>query len=134
MTRTKKFKRVRFYENTVKPLCHSIQTQTYVHSELNLCVADIKKTRPRCCIKHLGLLVKSGLLDSNQRPLRPERSALPTALNPDLRVQRYGKFLNYVHFLEEISNKICRNDKKHLSLHTQNENKWCHSSVGRAKD
>ena len=25
----------------------------------------------------------SGLLDSNQRPLRPERSALPTALNPD---------------------------------------------------
>ena len=32
---------------------------------------------------------KSGLLDSNQRPLRPERSALPTALNPDLRVQRY---------------------------------------------
>ena len=35
--------------------------------------------------------LKSGLLDSNQRPLRPERSALPTALNPDLRVQRYCK-------------------------------------------
>ena len=25
----------------------------------------------------------SGLLDSNQRPLRPERSTLPTALNPE---------------------------------------------------
>ena len=25
----------------------------------------------------------SGLLDSNQRPRRPERRALPTALNPD---------------------------------------------------
>lgn len=25
----------------------------------------------------------SGLLDSNQRPHRPERRALPTALNPD---------------------------------------------------
>ena len=27
-------------------------------------------------------LVLSGLLDSNQRPRRPERRALPTALNP----------------------------------------------------
>ena len=30
---------------------------------------------------HLPAL--SGLLDSNQRPLRPERSTLPTALNPE---------------------------------------------------
>ena len=27
--------------------------------------------------------VKSGRLDSNQRPPRPERGALPTALRPD---------------------------------------------------
>ena len=27
----------------------------------------------------------SGLLDSNQRPRRPERRALPTALNPDFK-------------------------------------------------
>ena len=29
------------------------------------------------------MIVWSGLLDSNQRPHRPERRALPTALNPD---------------------------------------------------
>ena len=39
--------------------------------------------------------LQSGLGDSNARPLRPERSALPTALNPEcfaLRVQRYSIF------------------------------------------
>ncbi len=30
------------------------------------------------------MIVWSGLLDSNQRPHRPERRALPTALNPDI--------------------------------------------------
>ena len=40
------------------------------------------KKKPRHCKKqHLGYM--SGLLDSNQRPRRPERRALPTALNPD---------------------------------------------------
>ncbi len=29
------------------------------------------------------LFALSGLLDSNQRPRRPERRALPTALNPE---------------------------------------------------
>ena len=64
----------------------------------------------------------SGLLDSNQRPLRPERSALPTALNPDLRLQRYCIFLNYVHIYQEKCTKICIINKKRLSLHSQKAN------------
>ena len=42
-----------------------------------------KKQKRQAVYKPVSLN-KSGLLDSNQRPLRPERSTLPTALNPDL--------------------------------------------------
>ena len=40
----------------------------------------------------------SGLLDSNQRPRAPQTCALPTALNPDLRLQRYGVFSKQPNF------------------------------------
>ena len=46
-------------------------------------------------------LNRSGLGDSNARPLRPERSALPTALNPDLQMQRYSKKMKHQHFQKE---------------------------------
>ena len=42
--------------------------------------------------------VLSGLLDSNQRPRAPQTCALPTALNPDLRVQKYILLLRNANF------------------------------------
>lgn len=43
----------------------------------------------------------SGWQDSNLRPLRPERSALPTAPHPvQLRVQKYGFFLILLHLIK----------------------------------
>ena len=97
-------------------------------------------------------LVLSGLLDSNQRPHRPERRALPTALNPDVlapmvikTMQRYTKncikpnkkALFYL-FCKLFHRKIWWNRFLLLPLHPQMRNHlqrvWCHSSVGRAKD
>ena len=66
----------------------------------------------------LPAAIVSGLLDSNQRPLRPERSALPTALNPDFRLQRYGKNLKQEHFIQEKYEKICIIGKKAVPLHS----------------
>ena len=41
---------------------------------------------------------RSGLGDSNARPLRPERSALPTALNPDCKNMCYNLCFSSVFF------------------------------------
>ena len=51
-------------------------------SEKKICKGR-KKQKRQAAYQPVSLN-KSGLLDSNQRPLRPERSTLPTALNPDL--------------------------------------------------
>ena len=53
-------------EKSGKPLPHSIAVRLRIRADAGASFA-----------------VKSGKPDSNRRPLRPERSALPTALNPD---------------------------------------------------
>ena len=53
----------------------------------------------------------SGWLDSNERPLRPERSALPTALHPDL----YFFFDLFSLFLSHTG-PLCSFEKSNKSL------------------
>ena len=81
----------------------------------------------------------SGWPDSNWRPLRPERSALPTALHPECfsrgkAVQNYTFFLKREHFCKEKWRKICEFHFLVLTLHRLKEKRWCLSSVGRASD
>ena len=52
--------------------------------------------------KFIGFLMNwSGRLDSNQRPPRPERGALPTALRPDIQInfrdflQNWATYIGY---------------------------------------
>ena len=59
----------------------------------------VKKKKRQPILLVCRLLSEWG--DSNARPLRPERSALPTALNPDLQMQRYSKKLKHQHFQKE---------------------------------
>ena len=81
-----------------------------------------------------GSLFLSEWGDSNARPLRPERSALPTALHSDPVVwHRKGNcFFRDMHFFV-LKNLL--ELKKSVSLHPHlRQMPWCHSSVGRAKD
>ena len=95
---------------------------------------------------------RSGLGDSNARPLRPERSALPTALNPDCmkagheQSHRPASFAlqSYIFFLkhEYFGRKICIYIKDTLPLHPHSERRLHRnvfairylSSGGRAMD
>ena len=43
---------------------------------------------------------------------------LPTALNPDFRLKRYGKNLKQEHFIQEKYEKICIIGKKAVPLHS----------------
>ena len=82
--------------------------------------------------------IKSERGDSNARPLRPERSALPTALLSVLRMQSYEKIDNIIASANFFTQKFARY-KKTSYFCTRNsamteKTKRCHSSVGRAKD
>ena len=91
----------------------------------------IKRKRRNTITSVFRLL--SGWGDSNARPLRPERSALPTALHPDA-LKASAKVQHFFEIRAIFSIKICLNRKKIIPLHPQTRNYWCHSSVGRAKD
>ena len=91
----------------------------------------IKRKRRNTITSVFRLL--SGWGDSNARPLRPERSALPTALHPDA-LKASAKVQHFFEIRAIFSIKICLNRKKVIPLHPQTRNYWCHSSVGRAKD
>ena len=58
------------------------------------------------------LFALSGLLDSNQRPRRPERRALPTALNPDCFLKASAKVSVFFIIPKFFAIKICGNKKK----------------------
>ena len=64
--RTQRYTIIVFYRQSVLLFCHLI-----------------KRLWANMLYYNILAHIWSGLLDSNQRPLRPERSALPTALNPE---------------------------------------------------
>ena len=64
--------------------------------------------------------------DSNARPLRPERSALPTALHPDFVCSyvlkanaKVALFIGIKNFFKEKYKKSCTVTNKVLPLHPQ---------------
>ena len=69
--------------------------------------------------------LKSGWGDSNARPLRPERSALPTALHPDCQRRRTissslasAKVMLFFNIRAKKRGKICRIKKINVPLHS----------------
>ena len=55
------------------------------------CCANLKKQKSNILIINMLDFLLSGLLDSNQRPRAPQTCALPTALNPELFLQKRCK-------------------------------------------
>ena len=72
-----------------------------MHVSIKLPLCLIKTTADYKNGKNPERSVKSGRLDSNQRPPRPERGALPTALRPDVQfnfrdfLQNWAIYIRY---------------------------------------
>ena len=86
-----------------------------------LSLTTLFTTTAKWLIVNSEALNLSGWGDSNARPLRPERSTLPTALHPDYlnRCECKGNQISWKQIFFWI--KICQCGIKSLSLHSQNK-------------